>query len=56
MTNRTKLTPQQVKEFLHQFAAARDRIALYPKWMQDAAHTKTACFPRTQDIRNERTS
>ncbi len=40
------MTPEQTKEFLAQFKRSRDEVASWPKWMQDAARTATANFPR----------
>lgn len=40
------MTEQEVKDFLAQFPAAREEMKKWPKWMQDAARTAAATFPK----------
>jgi hypothetical protein len=44
------MTEQQVRDFLAQFDKAREEFDSWPKWMQDAARTAAAKFPRTPGV------
>jgi hypothetical protein len=45
------MTETEVRAFLAQFDAARREIDHWPQWMQDAARTAAATFPRTAGVR-----
>lgn len=40
------MTEQEARDFLAQFDKARESFKQWPKWLQDAARTAAATFPR----------